>query len=201
MLIRPRRSLLATAFVSILLATSPVFAVLYWLAAEDQSLWIPVLVVHLGLFFAGVGLFLRQLMVFTRLDDEELYGNGFFTPTIRVRLDDIAEVIMADTHVGIQPDPVTQLLIRNADGRRLYRMRGNYWHRSDLETLVAALPVEVTLRPKPMRMGEFFRDYPGSAYWFEGRPWINVLGVVALLALVTVALLWATLLVNLSGAG
>lgn len=200
-MIRPCRSLLATAFVSILLATSPVFAVLYWLSAEDEQLWIPVLVVHLALFFAGVGLFLRQLTVSTTLDGEELSGNGFLSPMVRVRLHDIAEVVLVDTHVGIQPEPVMQLLIRDADGRRLFRMRGNYWHQDDLEELVAALPIEATVLSKPMRLTEFFERYPGSSYWFEGRPWVTGLGVVALLAVVTVAVSWATILVNASSAG
>jgi len=197
LVIHPRRALLATAFVSILLASSPIFAVLYWLTSDERGVWIPVLVVHLALFLSGIGLFIRQLMVFTTLTDDELCGNGIFSPVVRVRLDDIAEVVVVDTHIGLQPEPITQYLVRDRAGRRLYRLRGNYWHVADLDALVDALPVEATRVAAPVKLREFFRAYPGSAYWFEGRPWIQVLGVLGLIAVVTGVLLWTMALVGI----
>jgi len=196
LLFRPRRAMLATAWVATLLATSPVFAVLYWLTSDDRGVWIPVLVVHLTLFFLGVGVFLRQLAVFCRLSDDELSGNGIFSPVVRVRVDDIAEVIVVPTHVGVQSEPAVQYLMLDASGRRLFRLRGNYWNEADVEELLEALPVEPVRVTKPMRLREFWKAYPGSAYWFEDKPWLQVLGIAAMLAVVVLVLLWAMTLVS-----
>src|ERR1700754_842556 len=60
----PRRSLMRTAFISIVLAMIPVFGVLYWFAVQHGS-WQLVFVVHLAVSAAAIALLLRQLTVYT----------------------------------------------------------------------------------------------------------------------------------------
>ncbi len=64
--------------------------------------------------------------------DTELRGNGIFSPMVHVPLDRIRSVLLVPTYVGQAPEAVTQLLVRDARGRRLFRMRGNFWHPQDL---------------------------------------------------------------------
>ncbi len=190
-LVRPRRSLVSTAFISIVLGMLPVFGVLYWFGVQHES-WRLVLVVHLAIVAACVVVLLRQLTVFSAVSDTELSGRGIFSPMERVPLDQIASVTIVPTYVGQEPDPVRQLLVRDAVGHRLFRMRGNFWHASDLTSIANALPVTPTIVKEPISVREFFRLYPGSAYWFENRPAVRVAiasGAVLLVIAVTALIL------------
>jgi hypothetical protein len=95
---------------------------------------------------------------------------------------------MVPTYIGQSPDAVMQLLVRNESGARLFRMRGTYWNPEDLTAVAAALPVAPTYVQEPIGIREFYRSYPGSAYWFQNRPalWIIAL-VLAVLLIVGVA--------------
>jgi hypothetical protein len=172
--VRPRRSLLRTGLVSIVLAMVPLFGVLYWFSFEHGS-WLIVFVVHLIVVLAAIVVLLRQLSVYSAVTDTELVGRGIFSPLIRVPLDRIACVDLVETYVGQAPESVTQLLVRDAEGRRLFRMRGGFYHPGDLPKLAAALPVRPDVVSEPIGMTEFFRAYPGSAYWFEHRPILRVM--------------------------
>ena len=186
-LVRPRRSLMTTAFFSIVLAMIPVFGVLYWFAAQHGSWWL-VFVVHLAITIACLATLGRQLTVYTAVTDTELIGRGIFSPMLRVPLSDIASVDIVPTYIGQSPDAVPQLLVRDASGARLFRMRGSFWSSDDLTAVADALPVPTTTAHEPMSIREFYRSYPGSAYWFQNRPalWIAVV-VLAVVAAVAVA--------------
>ena len=180
-LVRPRRSLVSTAFISIVLGMLPVFGVLYWFGIEHDT-WGLVLVAHVAIIVVCIAALFRQMTVFTAVSATELSGSGIFSPTERIPLERIASVTIVPTYVGQAPDPVQQVLVRDAAGNRLFRMRGNFWHPGDLKAIAEALPVAATIVREPISMREFFRLYPGSAYWFENRPAVRVgagvLGVI-----------------------
>lgn len=183
--VRPRRSLLTTAFFSILLVTVIIFGVLYWFSIEHGT-WRIVLVLNIVVVVASVAVLLRQLSVFTEVTETELVGRGIFSPVERVPRSAITSVALVPTYVGQAPEPVTQLLARDAEGKPLFRMRGNFWNPGDLEAVAAALNVPVTTVSETLSLRDFFRLYPGSAYWFENRPIVRVLvlGVLVVVALV-----------------
>ncbi len=185
--VKPRRSLMTTAFISIVLAMIPVFGVLYWFAVQHGS-WGLVFAVHLSITIACLGTLARQLTVFTAVTDTELIGRGIFSPMLRVPLNSIASVLVVPTYIGQSPDAVLQLLVRDASGTRLFRMRGTYWTPDDLNAVANALPVSPTFVHEPISIREFYRTYPGSAYWFQNKPalWI-ILFVLAVLLVVAVA--------------
>jgi hypothetical protein len=174
--IRTRGGLLVTAVVTLLLVTAPLFGVLYWFSARS-GLWLEVLVVHVVVTVAAVLVGLRQLTLFTEVRDGRLRGNGIFSPLEEVELSRVARVDLVDTYVGLTPAPVRQLLVRDAEGTRLFRLRGNFWHPGDLEQIAEALPAAVTAVAEPIELTEFFRRYPGSAYWFENRPAVRAVGI------------------------
>lgn len=186
----PRRSLLVTALVSIVAVFLPLSGVLYWFAIpRGQAGWVAVaqaivIVVCFSLMF-------RQLTVDTVIADGELRGRGIFSPLVRVPLERIASVDIVEVYVGHSPETVPQLLVRDAEGRRLYRLRGTFWHRADLERVAEALPVPVRVAAAPISITEFFEAFPGSAYWFENRPWL----VAVLLTLVVAAAISIVILV------
>ncbi|MEO5921564.1 MAG: hypothetical protein ABIQ01_10540 [Pseudolysinimonas sp.] len=187
--VRPRRSLITTAFVSIVLAMIPVFGVLYWFSIEHGS-WFIVLVVHLIVTTLAVLVFVRQLTVYSAVTETELIGRGIFSPMVRVPLDSIASVHLVETYVGQVPDSVTQLLVQDDDGKRLFRMRGNFYPTGGLKAIAAALPVKAQVASEPIGITEFFRNYPGSAYWFEHRPILRVVVTVMSLVLALAVAAW-----------
>lgn len=187
--VRPRRSLLTTGFVSIVLAMIPLFGVLYWFSFEHGS-WFIVFVVHLIVLLAAVVVLVRQLTVYSAVTKTELVGRGIFSPLIRVPLSQVARVDLVETYVGQAPESVTQLLVRDADGKRLFRMRGSFYHDGDLPKIAAALPVKPDVVAEPIGLTEFFRSYPGSAYWFEHRPILRVVVFAVALGAALVIAAW-----------
>jgi hypothetical protein len=187
--VRPRTSLLRTGFVSIVLAMIPVFGVLYWFSIEHGS-WLVVFVVHLIVSLAALAVMLRQTRVHSAVTETELIGNGIFSPMVRVPLASIAKVDLVETYVGQAPESVTQLLVRDADGKRLFRMRGAFYNPGDLEKIAAALPVKAETTTEPIGLTEFFRTYPGSAYWFEHRPILRVVVFAVALAIAIAVAAW-----------
>jgi hypothetical protein len=181
--VRPRTGLLWTAVLTLLLVTAPLYGVLYWFAIPRGQV-LPTLSGHVAVALVGVAIGLRQLSVFVEVRDGVLEGNGIFSPLVRVELSRIASVDLVATYVGLRPNPVQQLLVRDAAGRRLFRMRGNFWPDDVLTRVAAALPVPATVTAEPIDVKEFFRRYPGSAYWFENRPAVTATGIVLGLAAV-----------------
>ncbi|HEY4226535.1 MAG TPA: hypothetical protein VGM70_12050 [Pseudolysinimonas sp.] len=160
---------------SIVLAMIPVFGVLYWFAAQHGS-WHLVFVVHLAVSAAAIAVLLRQLTVYTAVTASELVGRGIFSPLERVPLERIASVVIVSTYVGQSLDAEQQLLVRDASGRRLFRMRGSFWPPGALVAVADSLPGEPVILREPISFRTFFTTYPGSAYWFENKPmlWIAV---------------------------
>lgn len=183
--VRPKFSLLGNAFAAVLLGTTPIFAVVYWFASTRGGMELAV-VSHLVVLGTGLALVWRQLRVYCAVTDSELIGNGTFTPLTRARFTEVQRVLLVRTYIGAAPDPVLQLLAVGADGRRLFRMRGNFWHEADLRAVAAAMPSPTETPGEPLTMREFFTAYPGSAYWFENRRPLQaaILAVTVIAALV-----------------
>ncbi len=187
--VRPRRSLITTGVVSVALAMIPLFGVLYWFSIEHDS-WRVVLVVHVIVTALFILAAIRQTTVFSAVTETELIGRGIFSPMVRVPLSKIAAVHLVETYVGQAPESVTQLLVTDDEGKRLFRMRGNFYREGDLKSIATALPVPTQTTAEPIGITEFFRTYPGSAYWFEHRPILRVVVFTVSLALAVAFAAW-----------
>jgi hypothetical protein len=182
---RPKRSLLITGVVALVAALIPVVVALVVLRGD----WLPTVLVGSIAVVACVVLGFRQLAVHVRVTDAELSGNGIFSPMVRVDLDDVRDVLLVPTFIGAAPEPVLQLLVRDDAGRRLFRLRGNFWDDGLLEEIAAALPVPVHAVAEPITAKSFFANYPGSEYWFENKPGLRIAAILGagLLALAVAA--------------
>jgi hypothetical protein len=187
--VRPRRSLIRTGFISIVLAMIPLFGVLYWFSIEHDS-WLVVFLVHMVVTALAILVVVRQLTVYSAVTRTELIGRGIFSPMIRVPLDKIAAVHLVETYVGQAPESVTQLLVTDEEGKRLFRMRGNFYQAGALQAIAAALPVKAQVASEPIGITEFFRNYPGSAYWFEHRPILRLVVFAVSLAVAVAIAAW-----------
>ncbi|TXK18486.1 hypothetical protein [Homoserinibacter sp. GY 40078] len=176
--VRPKFSVLSNSLAAILLLTSPIFGVMYWFAIPRRGVEL-VVIAHAIVVTIGLALLWRQLRVHSEATGTELIGNGIFSPVVRVPYERIARVLFVPTYVGAAPDPVTQLLVVDAEGKRLFRMRGSFWHAEDLVRLAAAVPAPLEVVPDPIPISDFYRTYPRSAYWFEDRRWLQITLVTA----------------------
>jgi hypothetical protein len=163
--------------------------VLYWFAIQHGS-WGLVFAVHLTITIACLAVLWRQLTVFTAVTETELVGNGIFSPIVRIPLSAIASVVVVPTYVGQSPDPVPQLLVRDASGHRLYRLRGTFWTPEDVTAVANALPVTPTFVEEPISIREFYRTYPGSAYWFQNKPALSIVMFVLAAAVAVAVAAW-----------
>ena len=189
-LVRPRRSLITTAIVSLLLAMIPSFGVLYAVGASNGT-WVGILVAHCVVIAICGGILIRQLTVHTRVTATHIQGNGIFTPMVVVPLADVHQALIVKTFTGDSPDTVEQLLLRDESGHRLYRMRGNYYEPGILQEVAAALPIETCVVDEAMPVKRFFSEYPGAEYWFENKPALRIIWIPVgiLLALAVAALI------------
>lgn len=194
-LMRPRRSLLRTAWIALLVGSVPVFGVLYWQAAQTGGSISTVVHVHLAVFVAAALTYWRQKSVFTGITGGALVGNGIFSPVVRVPLDQIHRVEFVKVESRDPGEPALQWVALDSEGRCRFRMRALYWHLSDLRALADRLGCAGDRRD-PLTPEEFFETYPGSAYWFERYPALR-LGLAAVG--VVGAVLGATALVAAAG--
>ncbi len=197
-LVRPRRSLMWTAFFSIFAAMVPVFGVLYWFAMVrgSASTVVTVAVVNVIVVAGAVAALVRQLTVHTTVTETEVRGTGIFSPMVRVPVASIGSVHLVETYVGQSTEPTTQLVLCDQDGVCLFRNRGSFWHDGDLRAVADAIPAPLHLVSPPLTMAEFFRTYPSSAYWFERMPLLRIAATVAAAGAALVATFWLISLVT-----
>jgi hypothetical protein len=194
-LMRPRRSLMRTAWIAGLLASVPVFAVLYWEAVDSDGSMSTVVHTHIAVMVAGLLVYWRQESVFTGITQGALVGNGIFSPVVRVPLEEIHRVEFVQVEPKDPGEPALQFVALDADGRTRFRMRAQYWYLDDLHALADRLGCAGERRD-PLTAEDFFDAYPGSAYWFEEHPALRfALGAVGVLG----AVLGATALVAAAG--
>jgi hypothetical protein len=194
-LMRPRKSLMRTAWIAFVVGSVPVFAALYWQALNNGVPVHAVVDVHLAVVIAGLLIYWRQKSVYTGITGGALVGNGIFSRTVAVPLDEIHRVEFVKVESRDAEEPAAQFVALDSEGRTRFRMRAQYWHLEDLQALADRLGCAGD-RKDPLTTEEFFEAYPGSAYWYEKHPVLRFgLAAVGVLG----AVLCVTALVAASG--
>lgn len=179
LLVRTRPSLMRSGTLAITAGAVPLFAVLYWLSISQGS-WRRVLVVHVVFMALWAFAWFRFRRVYVKVDDERITDQSFLKRTVIPRRD-VADILIAQTYRDSSADTVPQLLALDKAGRRLFRLRGYFWTRDDMLAIAKAIGVRPRIDPEPLTRREFYESYPGSAYWYEGRPWLKTAGIVVAL--------------------
>lgn len=185
--LRPRPSLFRRGVTAILAFFVPAFGVLFFLTIP-RGLWPVVLgaavVVLGGLVYSVVSY--RRLGVW--VSPERITERGFFGKTSTVEVGDIGSIIRAEVFpTGTSSDTVPQLFVCDEHGWQVIRLRGQFWSRESMATVVSTLDVNVVEIDKPISTSELYATYPGLLYWFERRPIVAALifgGVLVLGGLV-----------------
>jgi hypothetical protein len=103
---------------------------------------------------------------------------------------DVASTYLVDTHTSNSPELLPQLLMLDAKGGRLLRMRGTFWSRDDMLRIAQATGAPLTVQTEPMTLKEFYALHPGTAYWYEGKLWLAIVGIVLAFGFAYLAVTW-----------
>lgn len=188
--VHPKAKLNRLGVLTFVVTIVPLFAVLYWYTAA-LDVWRVLLAIQLVIAIGCTGAFFRQRRVFTAVSHTHLSGNGIFSATSTVPLDEIERIVMVDVYRNHPNETTTQFLAVGERNRALFRMRGQFWNESDLAAAAAATGKPVHREKSAITEEEFFTDYPGSAYWFEKRTGAAVVVIVAILAVGGIAAMLA----------
>jgi len=160
--------LLAQSVLSVLALIAPLSAVLYWLTIPTNT-WQPVALADLIvilLSLLGTIAFYRTVIW---VDTEGISERGFLGRVTEFATDEIGSVVLLDLYQSGAMDTHPQLFLTGTDGSLLIRMRGQYYSRGAMETVVEMLDAPVVRVPEPMTLRDLNRVRPELLYWFERR--------------------------------
>lgn len=190
LMLSPSTSLLRTTMASVLLVTVPVFGVLFFLGLKNGT-W-PLAVAGMALTLLACAIGVKQFRsIFIGVTATTIEERGLFGSRTSTSLASAASVALVSIYSRGLPDPVNQLIVSDAEGRRLLRMRGSYWTLDAMRSVIASIDLTPSLPTDVMTRKEFFTAFPGAAYWFDRRPalfWSIIAGVALIGALLLIEL-------------
>jgi hypothetical protein len=95
---------------------------------------------------------------------------GFFGRTRSTPLDAIGSILLLEIYRDSALDTQMQLFVCDREGRMLLRMRGLFWSRDDMDTVIESLDVPIEVVDGTFTMADLRRTRPELLYWFERFP-------------------------------
>ncbi len=181
--LRPRRGLLLTGILVLIVVPIPILVTVVALGTDDVS-WTTGGVaegISIVLLVAGLLLFRRTSIV---IADGTVTKRGFFSRTVRTRLTTVHSVVLAHTFSTSSNETVPQLIVRDAQGGRVFRMRGIFWSEESMRRAAAALGRPLDEPTEPLTTRQYLELYPGTAYWFENRRHLGSLALFVAIGVV-----------------
>lgn len=178
--VSPRTSLIRNGVLSYALLSLPLFGALYFLGAP-RGTWPIALGVHLVTLIGAAACYRIYQRTFIAVTPTEVHERGALGGITVTPLEQVSSVILLSTYRASSTETTAQLLLCDANNRRLVRMRGHFWTMSAMNTIASAVRVPFEERTEPVTTQVFFEEYPSSAYWFENRPLLTVLTTIAAL--------------------
>jgi hypothetical protein len=188
MRVRPKSTLSGLGVLTFLITIVPLFGVLYWYTAP-LNIWGELLALELLILVASLGAYWRQTRVFSAVSSTTLEGNGIFSPTAIHSLDNISRVVLVPVYRSHPSEASIQLIALDHRDHCVFRMRGQFWHPSDMTAFAHAIGRPVKVEQTAISEEDFFADYPGSAYWFERNAGVRLVVVLGLVAVLVACIL------------
>ncbi|RKR73129.1 hypothetical protein [Frondihabitans australicus] len=164
----PLQSLGRTALVSGASSLLPVFAALLWLTVESEALP-AVLSTEAAVTGAFFVVFLRYKLVFAAVTPTHLVKRRMLLPSVSIERSEIDHVVLNRVYRGSSNDSLTQMLVLDAEGRRLYGMNGLFWSKADIVRVAEALEVQVVVDDLPLSRGDYYEMFPMARGWYATR--------------------------------
>jgi len=184
--LRPRRSLLLSGILVFFVVPLPIDATLLILGVTGGTWQTPVIGAAVVVAIFLVALYLLQTC-YVAISPTEIIEREYFTRPVTTPLSRVRTVVIAHTFSSSSSETFPQLLVRDAQGKRILRMRGVFWTEESIRAAAAAIGSPVHELPEPVTSKQFFEQYSASAYWFEGRRGLGI-GVVVVVGVLCVGL-------------
>lgn len=190
--VHPRTTVAGRLTLALAGATSPLFLALYVLAGPRGWGW-AVLGVHVIVALGFVLVLLRRRRLMIWVTDTALVRIGIVGGPRGIPRESIRSVVVVETYRTNAPDTATQLLLQDADGTRLLRLDGVFWTSESITALCVALEKPIAGTIESMTTRDFFRRYPGSAFWFQRRGVATAAVIATVIAFAAIVLATMTL--------
>jgi hypothetical protein len=178
-LARPKISLLRNGLAAAIVGGTPIFLVLYWFGYQ-RGTWMTVLALHVVCIGICSVFVWRHRAGYAEVRDG-VFRKQAFSMRTSVPVASIDRIVLAETYRGHSTETVPQLLALDAEGRRVMRMRGHYWTADDMRRIADATGARVTVEPHQLASGQYYALFEGTAYWYEGKPWVTITAIVVAL--------------------
>ena len=166
--LRPRGQLLRHSAVAGLALFAPIFSVLYWLTVPTGS-WRPVAAAQVVLILVCVLGVVAYRRTGIWVDHSGITERGFFGRVDSFAAAEVGSILLLELYLGDALDTHAHLFVTGSDGRLLVRMRGQYYSRFAMDTVIEQLAAPVVRVEEPMTLQELNRARPELLYWFERR--------------------------------
>ena len=166
--LRPRRSLLWSGILVLVIVPLPIVATVLTLGLSSGSWRISVITECVALVLFFIGFFLLQ-STYVMISASHLTERGFFARTITTPISEVQSMVIVHTFRTASNETIPQLIVRNGRGVRILRMRGVFWTEQSMREAAAAIGTPLDEPMEPLTSHQFFEQYSGTAYWFEDR--------------------------------
>jgi hypothetical protein len=164
--LKPHTDLLKNGVLAALALMTPVFAVLYWLAIPAH-VWPLVLAGHVVALVLCVAVALIYRRVSIVVGPDSIVETGPFGRPRRVDFERIRSALLVEVYRESTLETQANLFLRDADGRLVLRMRGQFWPRQAMEEVLAAVDIAPSASEHAVTLAELRRTSPELLYWFE----------------------------------
>jgi hypothetical protein len=187
--LRPIASVFRQGIIACVAFMTPVFVVLYFMSIPNGP-WLFVLVSQIVISLAiGISSW-RFFQLAIWVSSDSIAERGFFRLHRAFSGPEIGSIVFAQAYSGPEIQP--QLFVRSPSGATIVRMRGQFWTRESMETVMETLDAPVEIIDDPVSIAELRDSIPTVLYWFERRPVVAGIafaaGLIALGAVVLIAL-------------
>ncbi len=186
--VRPRRSLGRAWLAAALIGGVPLFGALYWLAAQAGD-WRQVVVVQVVMVGAAALVWVRHTGAFAEVTDSTVTKQSFLFGKV-VGREDVASIVMAETWRPGSSESRREMLLKDSSGRSLLRFDGTFWSPNAMDAVAAGIGAPIITETTPVTSKEFLSQHPGASYWYEGKLWLAIVGIVVAFGVAFLGMSW-----------
>lgn len=168
------------------------------LVASWPSLGLAFMMLGASLTVGGIVLAVYFGRARVRVEGTTVHVRGSFRSRSWSRTDIAALVLVPQPGLSAGPGaPAATLYAVSPAHERLFWLSGDFWERTELDEVAAAIAVPVVAVPKGLLAEEIRQRYPGTVGWTAVHPWLFALlvaGVASAVMLVSIVITSAVLI-------